>query len=75
MAGSKRSVSLMSSGLHGENGLDPDTFIHLMPTYAMPVLMYGLEVAFQKQRHLDRYVGKVQQKVPEINTLAASECC
>ena len=45
--------SLMSSGLHGENGLDPDTSIHLMQTYFMQVLVYGLEVVLPKQKHLD----------------------
>ena len=44
---------LMSSGLHGENGLDPDTSIHLMQTYVMPVLVYELEVVLPKQKHLD----------------------
>ena len=45
--------SLMPSGLHGENGLDPDTSIYLMQTYVMPVLVYGLEVVLPKQKHLD----------------------
>ena len=44
---------LMSSGLHGENGLDPDTSIHLTQTYVMPVLVYGLEVVLRKQKYLD----------------------
>ena len=30
--------SLMSSGLHRENGLDPPTAIHLMQIYVIPVL-------------------------------------
>ena len=36
--------SLMGAGLHGENGLDPDTSIHLLQTYVIPILVYGLEV-------------------------------
>ena len=36
--------SLMGAGLHGENGLDPDTSIHLIQTYVIPILVYGLEV-------------------------------
>ena len=34
--------SLMSAGFHGDNGLDPDTSIHLFQTYVLPVLVYGL---------------------------------
>ena len=34
--------SLMGAGLHGENGLDPDTSIHLLQTYVIPILVYGL---------------------------------
>ncbi len=37
--------SLMASGLHGENGLDPETALHLLKIYVMPVLLYGLEIA------------------------------
>ena len=36
--------SLMATGLHGENGLDPNSAIHLLQVYVMPVLLYGLEV-------------------------------
>ena len=36
--------SLMGTGLHGENGLDPETAISLLQTYVIPVLFYGLEV-------------------------------
>ena len=35
---------LMGSGLHGENSLDPETSIHLLQTYVLPVLVYGMEV-------------------------------
>ena len=36
--------SLMSSGLHGENGLDPETCTHLLQTYVLPAMVYGFEV-------------------------------
>ena len=45
--------SLMSSGLHGENGLDPETAIHLMQTYVLPVLIYGMEVVLPKRKYID----------------------
>ena len=40
--------SLMSSGLHGENALDPETSIHLLQIYVLPVMVYGLEVVLPK---------------------------
>ena len=45
--------SLMSSGLHGENGLDPETAIHLMQTYVLPVLIYGMVVVLPKRKYID----------------------
>ena len=44
---------LMSSGLHGENGLDPETAVHLKQTYVIPVLVYGMEVVLPKQKYVD----------------------
>ena len=38
--------SLMSAGLHGENGLDPETSLHLYQIYVLSVLLYGMEVVF-----------------------------
>jgi hypothetical protein len=34
--------SLMESGLHGENGLDPATAISILRTYVIPIMLYGL---------------------------------
>ena len=36
--------SLMSSDMHRHNGLDPETNLHLVKTYVLPVLLYGLEL-------------------------------
>ena len=36
--------SLLSTGLHGENGLDVETSLHLLKIYVLPVLLYGLEI-------------------------------
>ncbi|MES9884980.1 MAG: reverse transcriptase family protein [Sedimenticola sp.] len=46
--------SLMASGLHGENGLDPETSLHLMQTYILPVLIYGMEVILPKVKLVDK---------------------
>jgi hypothetical protein len=35
---------LFGGGFHGNNGLDPETLIHLFNTYITPVLMYGMEL-------------------------------
>ena len=67
--------SLMSSGLHGENGLDPKTAIHLMQTYVLPVLVYGMEVVLPNQKYMDPHAQKFQQEVPEVNTVTASHYC
>ena len=46
--------SLMGAGLHGENGLDTDTSIHLLQIYVVPVLVYVLEVVLPNGVHLDK---------------------
>ena len=45
--------SLMPAGLHGENGLDSETSLHLYQTYVMPVLLYGLEVVTPRPKLMD----------------------
>ena len=40
----RTAYSLMPCGFHGHNGLDIETKIHLLKTYVIPVLLYGLEV-------------------------------
>ena len=40
---------LMGAGLHGNNGLDPDTSIHILQTYILPLLVYGLEVLLPRK--------------------------
>ena len=53
--------SLMGAGLHGENGLDPDTSIHLLQTYVIPILVYGLEVVLPTGVYLDK-LDRVHKK-------------
>jgi hypothetical protein len=43
----------MGTGLHGENGLDPETSISLQKTYILPILTYGLEIVILKGKILD----------------------
>ena len=57
--------SLMSSGPHGENVLDPETAIHLMQTYVLPVLIYGMEVVLPKRKNIDM-LDKFYKKFPSL---------
>jgi outer membrane protein TolC len=45
--------SLFGAGLHGENGLDPLTIIHLYRTYVLPVLLYRLELLLPSRKLID----------------------
>ena len=54
---------LMSTGLHGENGLGPKTAIHLMQTYVLPVLIYGIEVVLPKRKYIDMLVNSTRNSL------------
>ncbi|MEW8547754.1 MAG: reverse transcriptase family protein, partial [Candidatus Thiodiazotropha sp.] len=45
---------LMGAGLHGQNGLDPDTSIHVLQTYILPILVYGLEVLLPRRTLMEK---------------------
>ncbi|VDI78956.1 Hypothetical predicted protein [Mytilus galloprovincialis] len=58
MKKARRSLySLMGTGLHGKNGLDPGTAITILYTYVMPILTYGLEILLPSGRILDYYTS------------------
>ena len=61
--------SLMGSGLHGENGLDPETSIHLLQTYVLPVLVYGLEVVLPKTTLVEKLERTYKQFIKQILSL------
>ena len=46
--------SLMGLGLHGENCLDPETPIHLLQIYVLPILVYGMEVVLPKATLIEK---------------------
>ena len=50
----RTAYSLFSSGLHGQNGMDPQTTIHLIRIYIIPVLLYGLEIVLLNKSQIDR---------------------
>jgi hypothetical protein len=52
---SRRSAyGLFGGGFHDNNGLDPETLIHLLNTYITPVLMYGMELIIPKTTALEQ---------------------
>ncbi|MEW8548514.1 MAG: reverse transcriptase domain-containing protein, partial [Candidatus Thiodiazotropha sp.] len=58
--------SLISAGFQGNNGLDPDTSVHILQTYVVPVLVYGLEVVLSRKQLLDkleRFLRKILKSI------------
>ena len=45
--------SLMSSGLHGTNGIDPITGYNIYRTYVLPQLLNGLETLPINLKHIE----------------------
>ncbi|XP_063427215.1 uncharacterized protein LOC134710750 [Mytilus trossulus] len=58
----RAAYSLMSAGMHGENGLDPSTAIQLFKTFVQPILTYGLEVILPTSNNLLK-LEKFQKKI------------
>ena len=57
---------LMGAGLHGNNGLDPDTAIHILQTYILPLLVYGLEVLLPRKslmEKVERFFKKLLKQI------------
>ena len=61
--------SLMGTGLHGENGLDPEAAISLFQTYVIPVLVYGLEVILPTGKALDTLEIQYKKLLKQILSL------
>ena len=62
---------LFGSGYHGNNGLDPDTLIHLFKTYITPVLLYGTELIIPKPT--PDTTRTISEKNAQTNTLLTNE--
>ena len=50
----RTAYGLMSAGFHGNNGLDPSTSIHILKTYVIPTITYGLEVLIPDKKNITR---------------------
>ena len=57
---------LMGLGFHGENGLDPETSVHLLQTYDLPVLVYDLEVVLPKATLVKKLEKTYKQFIKHI---------
>ncbi|VDI73129.1 Hypothetical predicted protein [Mytilus galloprovincialis] len=64
--------SLMASGLHGENGLDPSTSISTFRTYVMPILLYGLDVVMTNSKSLKILQSFYKKTIKQILSLPIS---
>lgn len=67
--------SLMNTGVHGTNGLNPQTSYKIYQCYVMPHLLYGLEILPFNQEQLDilsRLYTKTLRNFQTLPTRAAT---
>ena len=57
---------LMGTGLHGDNGLDPDTSAHVPQTYVLSFLVYGLEVVMPRRVLMEKVDGHHKKFLKQI---------
>ena len=52
---SRRSAySLFGSGFHSNNGLDPESLLHIYKTYVLPIILYGMELLLPSSKPLEQ---------------------
>jgi hypothetical protein len=49
----------MSAGFHGNNGLDPSISIHILKTYVIPTITYGLDVLIPDKKNIFTSVNQL----------------
>ena len=64
--------NLLESGLHGVNRLDPETSIHLLQTYILPALVYGLKVVLPKAALVEKMERIYEQFIKQVLSLPAT---
>ncbi|CAG2222940.1 unnamed protein product [Mytilus edulis] len=65
----RTAYSLMAAGFHGNNGLDPSTCIHIMKTYVLPTLLYGLEILIPTKLNMDKLEMFFKKMLKQILSL------
>jgi hypothetical protein len=68
----RATYSLMGTGLHGENSLDPETSISLLKTYILPILTYGIEIVIPKGQILDGIQNYNKKPFRQVLSLAVN---
>ena len=63
------SYSLMGSGMHGTNGIDPCTSYQIYTAYVLPRLLYGLELLPLKRKHVDQLEKFHRQSIRYMQSL------
>ena len=61
--------SLMGTGLHGENGLDPQTAMSMIRVFSLSILTYGLEIVLPKGKNLDNINRQFKKWIKQILSL------
>jgi hypothetical protein len=63
--------SLLSPRLHGNNGLDPVTLLHLIQTFVIPTLLYSLDMLLPSNSHLtivETFIKKLLKQIFSLPT-------
>ncbi|CAC5365154.1 unnamed protein product [Mytilus coruscus] len=65
--------SLMNTGLHGTNGLNPQTSYKIYQSYVIPRLLYGMEILPLNQKQLDILSRFHKKNFKEISSQCLQE--
>ena len=71
----KTSYFLMNTGLHGANGLSPETSYVIYRAYELPCLLYGLDVLSLAQGQVDQLSRYHIQTLLNIQSLPQRTAC
>ena len=64
--------SLLHAGLHGENGLDPQTAMHVFQIYMLPILLFRGGCTIQDESGPS---GKIPQNFTQSNSIFTNKYC
>ena len=64
--------SLMGTGLHGKNGLNPTTALTLFQIYVLPVLIYGLEILLPDSKQLEPVEVFYRKSIKQILSIPSN---
>ena len=73
----RAAYSLMSTGLHGQNGLGPITSSFLIRTFIQPILTYDLEIILPTSQNieiLEKFQRQTAKKIPYYVNKHSRKC-